>query len=300
MINNNNQNGLLAKKDFLTWIFNPFYILIGLNTKERYHFVAQLPTMKKANSEKELTDFPIKQREIINKFFEDNDMVANFGGKFSIISLTYLFALYIATDSGLRKGFYERYLGKKIPAFFQFLLNFVRLGELDENYSVSNIEIDPVIKKTIRDFGINYMHKVSKFSICENFKIVIEWFDLLERLCAEKNLFFNFVELEKTSLLSNQKLSLTGFNQNNKKFLLNSKLENSKFKKNLLILNKAVNANLVLSKEFCKDSSDFERKLLPIFFEVEESNFKSSDEEYELASQLIDFIRNCSAKDLVV
>ena len=58
------------------------------------------------------------------------------------------------------------------------------------------------------------------------------------------------------------------------------------------MLNKTVNANLILSNDY--NQSDYQEVVLGY-----NSLVKNEAEEYELASQLIDFMTNCSPNDLI-
>ena len=229
MTNNNNNEKELVKKDSLIWIYNPFYLFLGLTPLqvEFEYSITLLPTMFKMNFEQELTNSVEKKVNRLKKLYDDSFSLG-FGalrGNLPILNLTYLFSFYIATDPDLRRRFYKNFLGEKIPAFFQFLLNSVRLGDLDENYSVSKIIIDPAFDERIWVLNRFLVSSIDPNSIEENFDSVIKWFDLIELLFEDQNLYFAyFVELEKTPLVSDQKLTLTGFNQKNTKFLNNSNL----------------------------------------------------------------------------
>ena len=219
--NNENQNNL-AEQYSLTWILNPLFMFFGKfdfydETFSRMNLtICLLPAMFKIESQKKFNRNPkyLEKQKIMQNNFEAGEtgiqyiLNDNLENGFTILSITFIFSFYIAGSDSLGGEFYNTYDGK-IPVFTQFLLNSIRLGPLDEKYYVSNIIINPFIR-AVSAISPELVRPLDFLTIFSNFEIVIKWFKQLEYLFADNNFWFaHFVELQKTPLVSNQKLTLT-------------------------------------------------------------------------------------------
>ena len=309
--NEKNQN-YLAENNFLTWIFNPFFLFFAekkfpfkqINTDSddiRFDPKFFKGTLHKKDSEKWLFINHLPGPQILYTVFEDfnfNDILLRENRPvMPVYAITYIFSLYIAISPTLRDYFYAEYNGRNVPCFSQFLLNHVRIGALDNNYYLNEIKEDTIVDDLYGCGSMEYVSGITYSALLyedEKRQMLIMWFKYLEVLFFENNRYFvHFVKLEKTPLKSDQKLTLTSFNQNNENFLSSSTVENSKHKSTFEMLNKSVNANLILSK----NSSQLEKCGAVLGYDCQV--IKNEAEEYELASQLINFMTNCSPNDLI-
>ena len=208
-----------------------------------------------------------------------------------ILLITYVFAVSIAIDLDLRSQFYTHYQGK-VPAFFQFCLNSIRIGCLND-LTIYALELDMVYNDMIEIVGYPYILMFEDMKKSENLPIILAWFFLLERYFSSNNLYFsNLVDLERVPLVSNGSLTLTGINGTNAKFLTSSVVENSDLKEKYKLLTKCLNAQIL------KDEYPSKREALEAH-KIDPVEICQEDEaEKKLASSLIAFVMHCSVDDL--
>ena len=368
MTNKKNEKDLKEKPNFLIWLVNPVFMFFysysysyqnSSDPEKKYYSrtIDLLPTMTNIEFETHSTSPHIEKIETLKSYFmnhdEDGDYLENlddygdfFGGSLSwyslkegfnlnsnqlpVLCLTFIYSLIIATDDNLRGKFYDLYHGR-VPGITQYLLNTIRIGPLDNNYYVNEIILDNAVLRDLRRYVYEIYFTISPETIEYEFAAIIIWFKQLELLFTNNNLFFaHFVELEKTPLISDQKLTLTGFNQNNAQFLSNSNLNNRSVLETVwfhlkAILNIRVDNRAILETMWFhlkamgntpQENSKLNKDLLVLNKAVNANLVLAKDytilyksgaliggdcqvvkneaETYELASQLVDLIGNCN------
>ena len=151
--NDKNKNNWL-KKNFLTWVYNPFFLFF---VKEDNRFNPLLNTDHENLGNTEFFDGTLYKNDadqwdsisdkpgpnqLFNDFFDQNEGILPLGGGglIPVYAITYIFSLYIAISPRLRGYFYGAYDGSTVPCITQFLLNHIRIGPLDNNYYLNEIK----------------------------------------------------------------------------------------------------------------------------------------------------------------
>ena len=122
---------------------------------------------------------------------------------------------------------------------------------------------------------------------------LLAWFHLLEQNFANNNMIFSqFVDLEKTPMVSNDPLTLTRINCINQNFLSSSVVEKSGLKEKYVLVNKCLNAHIVPNNYFEK------KEALEASRNAQVYRAADPNAEEKLATSLIDFVMHCSLSDL--
>ena len=282
----------------MVWVGNPLFMLFRrdepqeTNTdvyEENFIYAIRLSIL---DAENEVTTSPnyVKRRGKMDAFL-DLTFEEQFGDILPILLITYVFSVSIAFDFDLRSQFYAHYHGK-VPAIFQFLLNSIRIGGLNDFY-VYNLEVDHLYQDLPQFLGYTNMLMLEELKGQSGIRYLLVWFYLLEHQFANHNILFRqFVELERTPVVSNGPLTLTGVNCINPNFLTSYVVQNSGLKHKYQLLNKCLNTHIVVQDYHEKEEA------LEASLNAQASQVIDAEEEKKLASSLIDFVIHCSVSDL--